>query len=168
MIRGALLLRYALEDIRHECPAADSTGGADTFRRRTPHIYTPDQIIRLLGAAAALLPAGSIRPLTYTTLFGLLAATEACGYPRPWRYASTTITADGLVIRQTRVPEEADCCPCTTQHPGRAEPVRISMRVQLRATAANTLFVSATGNVLSYNTVQANLLAPGAIRWAAR
>lgn len=41
----------------------------------------------------------------------------------------------------------------------------LSMRVQLRATA-DTLFVSATGNVLSYNTVQAIFLRLARSVWA--
>ena len=102
--RIVMIRRFALalcaEDIRHEVPAADALGHA-TFRRRTPHIYTPDEIIRLLGAAAALLPAGSIRPLTYTTLFGLLAAT-GMRISEALAVRLDDITADGLVIRQTK------------------------------------------------------------------
>jgi integrase len=70
--------RFALamhaEDRRHEVPEADALGHA-VIRRRPPYIYTPDEIDRLIRAAAALKPAGSMRPLTYATLLGLLAAT---------------------------------------------------------------------------------------------
>ena len=165
--RLVMIRRFALalcaEDIRHEVPAADALGHA-TFRRRTPHIYTPDEIIRLLGAAAALLPAGSIRPLTYTTLFGLLAAT-GMRISEALAIRLDDITADGLVIRQTKF-QKSRLLPLhhTTS---RALNQYLSVRVQLRTTA-DTLFVSTTGNVLSYNTVQAHLLAPGTIRWAAR
>jgi integrase len=44
-------------------------------RRLTPHIYTEQEIVELLESAANLSPAGGLRPLTYHTLFGLLAAT---------------------------------------------------------------------------------------------
>ena len=44
-------------------------------RRLAPHIYTEKEVIELLAASAAMLPTGSIRPLTYETLFGLIAAT---------------------------------------------------------------------------------------------
>ena len=44
-------------------------------RRLIPHIYTEQEIVALLKAADNLLPAGGLRPLTYRTLFGLLAAT---------------------------------------------------------------------------------------------
>lgn len=44
-------------------------------RRITPHIYTNDEIIDLLAAANRLEPVGTLRPATYETLFGLIAAT---------------------------------------------------------------------------------------------
>ena len=43
-----------------------------TFR---PHIYTPTEIQALLKEAARLTPAGSLRPLTFITLIGLLYCT---------------------------------------------------------------------------------------------
>ena len=153
--RLVMIRRFALalcaEDIRHEAPAADALGHA-TFRRRTPHVFTADETIRLLGAAAALLPAGSIRPLTYTTLFGLLAAT---GTSEALAIRLDDITADGLVIRQTKF-QKSRLLPLhnTTSQ---ALNQYLSTRMQLRATA-DTLFVSGTGNVLSYNTVQSTFL----------
>ena len=62
------------EDSRHEIPAADALGRG-LFTRRIPHIYSQEDIHRLMDAAASLSPPGTIRPLTFTTLFGLLAAT---------------------------------------------------------------------------------------------
>lgn len=44
-------------------------------RRLTPHIYTAQEVKSLLAAAAQLPPVGGLRPATYETLFGLLAAT---------------------------------------------------------------------------------------------
>ncbi len=44
-------------------------------RRPTPHIYTTAEIADLLAAARRLSPAGTLRPLTYETFFGLVAAT---------------------------------------------------------------------------------------------
>ncbi len=43
--------------------------------RVAPHIYREDEVIDLLAAARALGPAGSLRPFTYETLFGLMAST---------------------------------------------------------------------------------------------
>lgn len=44
-------------------------------RRLVPHIYTEQEIRSLVEAAGNLPPARSLRPLTYSTLFGLLAVT---------------------------------------------------------------------------------------------
>lgn len=44
-------------------------------RRLVPHIYSDQEVQLLLTAAAQLPPAGGLRPATYETLFGLLAAT---------------------------------------------------------------------------------------------
>jgi integrase len=44
-------------------------------RRRPPHIFTDEEIGRLMAAAAQRRSRTGLRPLTYTTLIGLLAAT---------------------------------------------------------------------------------------------
>ena len=46
-----------------------------SHRRLAPHIYTPAEIEALLAAASRLTPQGGLTPATFTTLFGLLAAT---------------------------------------------------------------------------------------------
>lgn len=43
-------------------------------QRPTPHIYTVAEIADLLAAAHRLPPPGTLRPLTYETFFGLIAA----------------------------------------------------------------------------------------------
>ncbi|HET6186238.1 MAG TPA: tyrosine-type recombinase/integrase [Trebonia sp.] len=43
--------------------------------RRPPHVYSDEEIASLLRAAAALSPAGGLRPQCYVTLFSLLACT---------------------------------------------------------------------------------------------
>lgn len=45
------------------------------LRRCRPHIYSPRQLRQLLAAAGRLHPHYKLRPLTYQTLLGLLAAT---------------------------------------------------------------------------------------------
>lgn len=46
-----------------------------SYRHLTPHIYSPEEIRALLAAAAQWPPTGGLRAQSYTTLFGLLAAT---------------------------------------------------------------------------------------------
>jgi integrase len=88
------------EDPRHELPPADAFGRA-WFERRVPHVYRPDEIAALMKAAAALKPSGSIRPLMYATLFGLLAAT-GMRISEALALRLEDLTEDGLVIRETK------------------------------------------------------------------
>lgn len=60
-------------DPRTEVPPVGILGYA--YRRKQPHIYSTDEILQLLNASAKLRPVNGLRPYTYTTLFGLLAAT---------------------------------------------------------------------------------------------
>jgi integrase len=96
--------RFALaiqaEDRRHQVPAADALG-RPRVRRRAPYIYKPHDIVRLLRAAAALESAGSIRPIMYTTLFGLLAAT-GMRIAEALALQLHDVTSDGLVVRESK------------------------------------------------------------------
>jgi len=56
------------------CPVLPSGLCGPGHRRLSPHIYTEPEVAALLAAAGELKPDG-LRPLTYVTLFGLLAAT---------------------------------------------------------------------------------------------
>ena len=55
-----------VEDARHELPPANHFGARK--RRRTPHIYTTDEIGRLVEAALRLRPMGGLRPHTLCDL----------------------------------------------------------------------------------------------------
>ncbi len=149
--------RFALalqaEDSRHEAPAADALGRA-RFDRKPPFIYTREQIARLLSAAAALGPSGTIRPLTYVTLFGLLAATglrisEALALRR------NDITPDGLIVRQTKFRKSR----LVPMH----ETTRRALDAYLSASARvvgaeEAVFISSTGKPPAYTTVTAVFL----------
>lgn len=70
-------------------------------RRRAPHLFSADEIRRLLAAAQQLGPHGSLRPLTLYSLFALLACTgmrisEALGLQ------FEHVTDDGLFIANTK------------------------------------------------------------------
>jgi len=56
------------------CPVLPLGLCGPAHRRISPHIYTEAEIAELLAAARELEPDG-LRPLTYVTLFGMLAAT---------------------------------------------------------------------------------------------
>jgi integrase len=99
MVRRFALAMHA-ENARHQVPEAEALGRV-TIRRRSPYIYAPDEIAHLLGAAAALEPAASFRPIMYTTLIGLIAAT-GLRIAEALALHIDDVTADGLVIRETK------------------------------------------------------------------
>jgi integrase len=149
--------RFALamhaENARHEVPAADAVGRPPVERRR-PHIYSAGEVIRLMRAAAELSPAGTLRPRTYATLFGLLAITglrisEALAL-RLGDYVD-----DGLVVRQTKF-RKSRLLPlhATTRQ---ALDVYIKARGSV-ASADDHLFLSNTGTSPAYSTVIAIFL----------
>jgi integrase len=78
--------RYlAAQDGRTEVPDRHLLGR--NYYRLQPHIYSDRQLRELVLAAAKLKPTYRLRPLTYSTLFGLLASTglrvsEALGLDR--------------------------------------------------------------------------------------
>src|SRR4030095_2053788 len=61
------------EDPRHDLPPDDVFCGRR--QRPTPYIFRQEEIQRIVAQARQLGPSGSLRPETYSTLFGLLAAT---------------------------------------------------------------------------------------------
>lgn len=124
-----------------------------SHRRLAPHVYTEQELDELLTAAAAMLPAGSIRPLTYEALFGLIAATglrisEALNLSR-----DDVNLADGmLTVRETKF------------HKARLIPLHPTVTLALRhyadrrkhvvaAEPCNSFFVGLNGRKLQTRTV---------------
>src|SRR5260370_3667055 len=60
------------EDSAHEVPSNPFHAAT---RRRLPYIYTPSEIVRLIGAASQLRASYPLRRRVYATLLGLIAAT---------------------------------------------------------------------------------------------
>ena len=110
---------------------------------------------QLMQAAAQLQPAGSIRPLMYATLFGLLAAT-GMRISEALALRLEDVTTDGLIIRQTKF-QKSRLLPLheTTR---RALDEYLSARMRLGGTLDGALLVSITGKAPSYNTVVAVFL----------
>ncbi|WP_246230231.1 tyrosine-type recombinase/integrase [Bradyrhizobium cytisi] len=140
-------------DARRESAPSGSGGGCTRPRRRqaaTAVYYSADEIARLLRAAAALRPAGSIRPTMYATLFGLLTAT-GMRIAEALALQIDDVTADGLVVRQTKFQKS------------RLLPLHATARLALDrylvarrslTTTDRALFVSVAGQSLPYNTVR--------------
>jgi integrase len=136
------------EDTRYQVPPTDAFGRV-AFKRRMPHIYTDDEISRLLKEAAKLPPEGSIRPATYTTLFALLAAT---GLRSSEALALTLedVTDDGLLIRETKFRKSRLVPLHETVQRGLDD--YLTRRAQV-GTSSPALFISRQGTALSYSTV---------------
>ena len=141
------------EDGRHEAPATDALGRG-RFTRRIPHIYSHDDILRLMTAAASLSPAGTIRPLTYATLFGLLAAT-GMRISEALALRLADITDDGLIVDKTKF-KKSRLLPL---HPSTRRALDAYLAIRLRvATESDALLIDNTGKAVAYPTVIAIFL----------
>lgn len=141
------------EDPRHEVPAADALGRGG-FTRRIPYIYSREEILRLIAAAGALPPAGTIRPLTFATLFGLLAAT-GMRISEALALRLSDITDDGLLIEKTKF-KKSRLLPLHSS-------TRQALDVYLQArrcvtTGSDALLVGAAGEAMAYPTAIAVFL----------
>ena len=99
VIRLARYLRA--ENQHHEVPPP--AFGREERPRRTPYIYSRENIQRLVQAASEIgcYPNPEYRGLTYSTFFGLLACT-GMRLSEAINLRSPDITADGLIIRNTK------------------------------------------------------------------
>lgn len=128
------------EDARHEVPPRHALGYPRT-RRPKPHLISIGDIRKLLTAALAMSPAGTIAPLTWHYLFGLIAVTglrrsEALGLKL------NDITADGLVVRDTKFGKSR----MVALHPTTRDALNAYLRVRRKETTRDRhLFVIATG-----------------------
>lgn len=101
--RMDILIRFArfvhADDNQHEIPPEKIF----CFRRsrRHPYIFTDEEVLRLVQEAHRLGPPDTLRPYTYSTLFGLLAAT-GMRISEALALRFSDITPNGLLIRETK------------------------------------------------------------------
>ena len=102
--RLGMVRRFAAH-ARAEDQAHDVVPGkvfANTGRRRPiPRIFSSGELRRFMDATAHLRPRGSLRPLIYHTLFGLLAA-AGLRISEALRLTIDDVTDDGLIVRKTK------------------------------------------------------------------
>ena len=128
------------EDARHEVPPRDALGPLST-RRPQPYLVSIPDIHKLLAAALSMGPAGTIAPLTWHYLFGLIAAT---GLRIGEAVALTLddITPDGLIIRDTKFGKTR----MVALHPTTRNALNRYLTTRLKEnTTDGHLFVIATG-----------------------
>lgn len=143
------------EDLRHQVPPAGAFGGAPR-RPRSCHIFTQDEIDRLLCAASQLAPRGSSRPVTYTTLLSLIACT-GLRISEALKLELSDFTEDGLVVRATKS-QKSRLVPLH-ETARRVLQQYLVARRGFAPAAATTFFVSRSGGNLPYPTVIATFLA---------
>lgn len=125
-------------------------------QRRTPYLYSPEEIIRLLQAARQLHP--TLRAASHEALLGLLAATgmrvgEAIGLTA----ADVDLTGGLLTIRHAKF----DRTRLVPLHPSVTDALRAyaGRRDQLRPSpSADRFFLSSAGSALRDSSVHATFL----------
>ena len=95
-----------LEDPEHEIPPPDYFG----YRliRRVPHIFSGEEISRLIRAARQIGPDHSLRPFTYAALISVLAAT-GLRISEALNLLISDVTPNGLLIRKTKFQKSRAC-----------------------------------------------------------
>jgi integrase len=141
------------EDDHYEVPPADAFG-RPIREHRMPHLYTPDDIRRLLHAASQLTPKGSLRPATYVTLFSLLLST-GLRISEALALQLDDLTCDGLLIRQTKFRKSRLVPLHTTSREGLD---RFLARRRRVCSDDQSLFISLWRTGLAYRTVNGTFL----------
>jgi integrase len=123
-------------------------------RRLTPHIYSSQEVVQLLQATDRLTPRGELRPLTYRTLFGLIAAaglrlSEALNLT----VGDVDLDSGSVTIRNTKF-RKSRCLPI---HSSVVQALGLyrQFRDRSHATAPSLpFFISQAGDALPRRTVE--------------
>ncbi|WP_213804975.1 tyrosine-type recombinase/integrase [Granulicella sp. dw_53] len=124
------------------------------YRRRAPHLFSDQDIVRLIDAVAQVRPCGNMRPLTFSTLLGLLASTglrigEAINLTM--EDARLDAAPPHLLIHESKFGKSR----YVVLHPSTAEQLRIyrSTRTEiLRGKQVQPFFINRKGGRLDYNS----------------
>jgi len=140
-----------------------------SHRRLTPHIYTDGELVDLLEAAGRLPPTGTLRPATYKTFFGLVAAT-GLRLSEALRLccADVDLVGGALTVRQTKFAKSrlVPLHPTTTIALTRYHELR---RRHVPAAPSAPFFISANGGALAPSTVHGVFARIRAeLQWVAR
>ena len=148
--RFAIAMRA--ENKRYEVPPADIFGH-ETFTRRIPHILSSEELKLLLIAASRLKPKKTIRPMTYATLFSLLAAT-GLRISEALALNVEDVRDDGLIVRNTKFRKDR----LVPLHPSTQQGIKRYLKYRTRYGYGGlepALFISNSGKRLLYPTVSA-------------
>lgn len=138
-------------------------------RRLAPHIYTDQEIIQLLDAAARLTLTWPLRALTYRNLFGLIAvAGLRLSEALKLTLGDVDLRAAAITVRQTKF-HKSRCLPI---HPSTVRELQLYRQARDRCQSTEdsaSFFVSHDGGRLPTRTVENvfRRLVPG-LGWRAR
>ncbi len=122
-------------------------------RRRAPHIYTDQEIGDLMEACGRMTPQDGLRPLTYRTLFGLIAATGLrISEALKLQVADVDLLSATLTVRQTKFHKSR----CLALHASVVQALTdyLCARQRFVGRAGDTpVFATPTGLALSLRTV---------------
>jgi integrase len=136
-----------IEDDRHQAPPANHFGARK--KRRPPHIYSTDDINRLIGTALQLCPKNGLKSQTYATLIALLAAT-GLRISEALNLNVADITKDGLLIRETKFRKTR----LTPLHDTTAAGLERYLRQRQPRSSDDLVFIGNHGGPLRYTTVR--------------
>ena len=141
------------ENERHQVPPIDAFGHAPK-RRRTCHIYTHDEIDRLLQTAAQLTSRRSIQPVTFKAVVSLIAST-GLRVSEALKLQLSDITEDGLLIRATKFQKSRLVPLHATAHYGLEQYLSTRKRIK---TIEKAVFVTKRGRAIPYPTMNQTFL----------
>jgi integrase len=140
-----------------------------SHRRLAPHIYSEQEICDLLAAARRLAPHGGLRPATYETIFGLIAATGLrISEALHLRCDDVDLDQGVLTVRNTKFRKSRH----VPLHPTVVAALNRYMVVRARHGATNRdslLFLSSSGALLPTRTIHGVFQQlRGELGWTAR
>jgi integrase len=123
------------------------------YPRLAPHIYSNAEISELLAAARRLPPEGTLRPITYETIFGLIAASGLrISEVLNLRWGDVDVPNGLLTVRQTKFRKSRHVPLHTTATA--ALQCYMDVRARHGATSADApMFLSSSGSPLPKRTV---------------
>jgi site-specific recombinase XerD len=143
---------YRQFEVTSEIPPTGVLGRG--HRRLTPHIYTDEEIQALLVAASGLAPAGGMRPLTYCTLFGLIAAAGLrLSEALKLKVCDIDLENGTITVRQTKF-HKSRCLPIAASAVQALLKYRDRRSQQADPGAAAAFFASRSGGFLPPRTVE--------------
>lgn len=149
--RFAIWLRA--ENSQHQVPSAEIFGRSVRVRR-TPYIYSNTDIDVLLSAASESTPKGTIRPLTFRTLIGLLLV-SGLRISEALALDIGDIGSDGLIVRATKFNKSRLVPIHDSTRQALAHYIQSPLRPQVKTDA---VFVSILGTRLAYSTAISGFL----------